>query len=66
MSKLEKLIDYLLKNKYTLPTMISSLKRFHTYSEINGGILADNTMRADSEALSLALEAQPAHPVVSI
>ena len=46
--------------------MISSLKLFQAYPEINGGILANKTTRVKAKALSLALDTQHIPIEVSI
>ena len=64
-NKLDKLIAYLYKEKFTLPTMISSFEQFHMYPEMNGGMPVDNTTRAKVAALNLELASQPVPPTAA-
>ena len=61
--KIGELLAYLYKEKDTLSTMKSSLARFNSYPEINGGPQITESLSAQIEALELELEP---HPVPSI
>ena len=53
------LLAYLYKEKDTLPTMKSSLAKFNSYLEMNGGPPITESLSAQVVALELELESQP-------
>ena len=63
--KLEELLAYLDKEKDTLPTMISSLEKFNSYPEMNGGSPVTESLRAKVAALELELASQSVPPMTT-
>ena len=57
--KIGELLTYLNKEKDTLPTMKSSLEKFNSYPEMNGGLPITESLSAQVAVLELELASQP-------
>ena len=63
--KIGELLAYLNKEKDTLPTMKSSLEKFNSYPEMNGGPPVNESLRAKVAALDIELASQPVLPMTT-
>ena len=63
--KIGELLAYLNKEKYSFSTMISSLEKFNSYPEMNGGPPITESLSAQITALELELASQPVPPMTT-